>query len=41
MKTCENCGRQHEGALWETHVDGDGKEVTIKVCDQARYKDTD
>ena len=37
-QTCQNCGRQHEGQLIETHLDGDNKPVEIIVCDQPRYK---
>ena len=38
MNTCQNCGRKHEGRLVETFVDGDGKNIEIVVCEQARYK---
>jgi hypothetical protein len=32
MKHCENCGRVHEGPLWETFLDGDNKPIEILVC---------
>jgi len=36
---CENCGHEyHEGALYKEFTDGDGKVITIKVCDQGRKK---
>ena len=38
MKTCQNCGRQHEGKLVETFKDGDNKDIEIVVCEQARYE---
>jgi len=37
MKYCKNCGHEkHGGALWKEFVDGDGKIIVIKVCDQGR-----
>lgn len=38
MKTCQNCGRQHEGRLVETFKDGDNKDIEIVVCEVARYE---
>ena len=37
MKSCENCGRVHEGRLVEEFRDGDNKLIEIVVCNKARY----
>ena len=39
MKYCENCGRMHEGPLWETFLDGDNKPIEILLCSEPRYKE--
>jgi len=36
-KVCQNCGREHEGKLVETFMDGDNKPLEIVVCEQARH----
>ena len=37
MKYCKNCGHEkHDGALWKDMVDGDGKIIRVKVCEQGR-----
>lgn len=41
MKYCENCGRAHEGPLWETFIDGDNKPLEILLCSTPRYKKED
>ena len=41
VPVCQNCGKKHEGRLVETMTDGDGKEIEIEVCKQARYKAED
>ena len=41
MKYCENCGRMHEGPLWETFLDGDNKPIEILLCSEPRYKEED
>ena len=34
---CKNCGHEyHEGPLYKDMLDGDGKTITIKVCEQGR-----
>ena len=38
-KTCQNCGREHEGQLVETFTDGDNLPVEIIVCYHARYEE--
>lgn len=38
MKVCQNCGRAHEGTLYETFTDGDNKPIEILVCQHPRYK---
>ena len=37
MRTCQNCGREHEGRLVHEFKDGDNKPIEIVVCQQARY----
>ena len=37
MRTCQNCGRDHEGRLVEEFKDGDNKPIEIIVCYHARY----
>ena len=39
MRTCQNCGRTHEGRLIETFIDGDGQPIEIIVCEQPRYNE--
>lgn len=39
MKTCQNCGREHEGKLIEEFKDGDNKPISIVVCESPRYKE--
>ena len=39
MRTCQNCGREHEGRLVEEFKDGDNKPIEIVVCNQARYNE--
>ena len=39
MRTCQNCGREHEGRLVEEIKDGDNKPIEIVVCNQARYNE--
>ena len=39
IKTCQNCGRAHEGRLIEEFKDGDNKTIEIVVCDHPRYKE--
>ncbi len=41
MKYCENCGRAHEGPLWETFIDGDNKPLELLLCSTPRYKEED
>jgi len=36
-KVCQNCGREHEGVLTETFMDGDNKPLEIVVCSYPRY----
>ena len=33
IKTCQNCGRAHEGRLIEEFKDGDNKPIEIVVCE--------
>jgi len=36
-KYCANCGHeQHDGALWRTEIDYDGREYKIEVCKHFR-----
>ena len=39
MKYCENCGRMHDGPLWETFIDGDNKPLELLLCSTPRYKE--
>ena len=39
MRTCQNCGREHEGRLVEEIKDGDNNPIEIIVCYQARYNE--
>ena len=39
MRTCQNCGREHEGRLVEEFKDGDNNHIEIIVCYQARYNE--
>ena len=39
MKYCENCGRAHDGPLWETFLDGDNKPLEILVCSSPLFKE--
>ena len=39
MRTCQNCGRDHDSRLIETFIDGDGQPIEIIVCEQPRYKE--
>ena len=39
MKYCENCGRMHDGPLWETFIDGDNKPLEILVCSSPLFKE--
>ena len=41
MKYCENCGRMHDGPLWETFLDGDNKPIEILVCSTPLLKKED
>ena len=41
MKYCENCGRMHDGPLWETFLDGDNKPLEILVCSSPVFKKKD
>ena len=41
MKYCENCGRMHDGPLWETFIDGDNKPLELLLCSTPRYKEED
>ena len=41
MKYCENCGRMHEGPLWETFLDGNNKPLELLLCSTPRYKEED
>ena len=41
MKYCENCGRMHEGPLWETFLDGDNEPLEMLLCSEPRYKEDD
>ena len=38
-KVCQNCGREHEGQLVETFMDGDNLPIEIIVCYHARYEE--
>ena len=40
-KVCQNCGRYHDSRLVETHIDGDGKEIEVIICEHPRYEDND
>jgi hypothetical protein len=40
MRTCQNCGREHEGRLVEEFKDGDNKPIQIVVCNEARYEES-
>lgn len=37
IKTCQNCGREHQGKLVETFTDGDNQPIEIVVCEYPRY----
>ena len=39
MRTCQNCGREHDSRLIETFIDGDGQPIEIIVCEQPRYNE--
>jgi len=41
MKYCQNCGRMHEGPLWETFLDGDNEPLEMLLCSEPRYKEDD
>ena len=40
MRTCQICGREHEGRLVEEYKDGDNKPIEIIVCYHARYEES-
>ena len=34
---CKNCGWEyHQGPLWKEMTDGDGKVISVKICEQGR-----
>ena len=39
MRTCQNCGRKHEGSLTEEFKDGDNKPIKIVVCQYPRFEE--
>ena len=41
IQVCQNCGRTHEGPLWETFIDGDNKPLELLLCGEPRYKEED
>lgn len=42
IEYCQNCGHEkHDGPLWRTEVDYDGREYQIEVCRHYRGKKDD
>jgi len=38
--SCANCGHEyHQGPLYKTYLDGDGREIVIEVCKTGRKQD--